>query len=214
MIKRNVGVKNAHGVAATTHAGQHGIGLWALAARALEHFGHLHHAFVSNHALKIPNDHGVRVWACYGANDVEGVVYIGHPVAHGFVKGVFEGFTTAFDGHHCGTQQFHAVHIGALAFDVLAAHVHHTFQAIAGADGGGGHAVLAGTCFSNDAGFAHAARQHGLSDGVVDFVRACVVKVFALEKNLCAALFAAHARRMVNGRGAAHKMGQFVFEFG
>ena len=214
MIKRNVGVKNAHGVAATAHTGQHGVGLWARAARALEHVGHLHHAFFANHALKIPHDHGVRVWACYCANDVKGVVYIGHPVAHGLVERIFEGFAAAFHGHHCGTQQLHAVHIGALAFDVLAAHVHHTFQAIAGADGGGGHAVLARTRLGNDAGFAHAPRQHGLPDGVVDFVRARVVKVFAFEKNLCAALFAAHARRMVNGRGAAHKMGQFVFEFG
>ena len=154
------------------------------------------------------------MWACYCANDVEGVVYIGHPVAHGLVERIFEGFAAAFHGHYCGTQQLHAVHIGALAFDVLAAHVHHTFQAIAGADGGGGHAVLARTRLGNDAGFAHAPRQHGLPDGVVDFVRARVVKVFAFEKNLCAALFAAHARRMVNGRGAAHKMGQFVFEFG
>jgi len=61
---------------------------------------------------------------------------------------------------------------------------------------------------------AHAARQHGLADGVVDLVRAGVVEVFALEVNLRAALLAAHARGMVDGGRASDEMLQFVVEFG
>ena len=40
--------------------------------------------------------------------------------------------------------------------------------------------MLAGASFGNDARLAHAFRQHGLADGVVDFVRASVVQVFTL----------------------------------
>ena len=74
--------------------------------------------------------------------------------------------------------------------------------------------MLAGTCFSNDAGFTHATRQHGLPDSVVDFVSTRVVEVFALEENLRSTLFLAHTRGVIDGRGAADKMGQLVFEFG
>jgi hypothetical protein len=111
-------------------------------------------------------------------------------------------------------EQLHAVDVGALALDVLAAHVDHAFQPVAGADGGGGHAVLAGAGLGDHARLAHAPRQHGLADGVVDLVRAGVVEVLALEVDLCAALFAAHARGMVDRRGAADEVRQFVVEFG
>ena len=95
-------------------------------------------------------------------------------------------------------EQMHPVDVGALALDVLAAHVDHAFQAVAGADRGGRDAVLPGTGLRNDARLAHAPGQHGLSDGVVDLVRAGVVEVFALEEDLRAALLTAHARRVVD----------------
>jgi hypothetical protein len=101
-----------------------------------------------------------------------------------------------------------------LAFDVFAAHVDHAFQAVAGADGGGGHAVLACAGFGNDAGFAHALGEHGLANGVVDLVRARMVEVFSLEKDLRATHFTAHACRVVDGGGAAHKVRQLGLEFG
>ena len=101
-----------------------------------------------------------------------------------------------------------------MALDVFRAHVHHALQAVARADGGSGHAVLARAGFGNDARLAHAPRQHGLADDVVDFVRAGVVQIFALQVNLRAAQFAAGARRVINGRGPAHIMRQFVLEFG
>ena len=85
---------------------------------------------------------------------------------------------------------------------------------VTGADGGGGHAVLAGAGFGNDARLAHALGQHGLANGVVDLVRAGVVQVFALQKNLRAAHFPAGAGGMVHRAGTADKMRQFVVEFG
>ena len=152
--------------------------------------------------------------AGHGADDVEGVVHVGDPVAHGFVERVFEGLAARLNRHHGGAQQLHAVDVGALALDVFAAHVNHALQAVACADGGRGHAVLAGTGFGNDARLAHALGQHGLADGVVDLVRAGVVQVFTLEVNLRAALLAAHARCVVNRRRPADKVLELVMKLG
>ena len=42
--------------------------------------------------------------------------------------------------------------------------------------------MLAGAGFGDDALLAHAPRQQNLAEGVVDFVRAGVAEVFALQK--------------------------------
>ena len=147
------------------------------------------------------------------ADDVERVFDVGDPVAHGFIQRVFEGFAAGLNRHHGGTQELHAVDVGALTFDVFGTHVHHTLQPVAGTNGGCGHAVLACARFGNDARFAHALGEHGLTNHVVDFVRTGVVEVFALEEDLRAAHFAAGARGVVHGRWAAHKVRQFVVEF-
>ena len=88
----DVGVENTHGVGAAAHTRNDCIGLLAVQACLRQKGWHLLKAFVANDTLKIANHHGVGVWASHGANDVKGVVDIGHPVAHGFVQGVFEGF--------------------------------------------------------------------------------------------------------------------------
>ena len=108
-------------------------------------------------------------------------------------------------GNHSSAQEFHAIHIGTLTLDVFGAHVNNALKAVAGADGGRGHTVLARACFGNDARLAHALGQHGLSNGVVDFVRARVVQVFALQIDLCATHFTAHAGSVVNGGGRPTK---------
>ena len=176
----DIGVKNAHGITAATYAGNHGIRLVILTTCHFQHLRHLHQAFLADHALEVAHHHGVGVRARHGTDDVKSIVDIGHPVAHGFIQRVFQGFAATGHWHHRGTQQFHAVDVGALAFDVLAAHVNHTFQAVTRADGGCGHAVLACAGFGNHAGLAHAFGQHGLPDGVVDFVGAGVVQVLTL----------------------------------
>ena len=136
--------------------------------------------------------------AGYRADDVEGVVDVGDPVAHRLVQRVLERATAALDRHHRGAQQFHAVDIRALAFDVFTAHIDHALQPVAGTDGGRCHTVLTGTGFGNHARLAHALGQHGLTDGVVDLVGAGMVQVFAFEEDLRAALFAAHAGGVID----------------
>ena len=148
-----------------------------------------------------------------GAEDVEGAFDVGDPVAHGFVEGVLERLGAGFDRHHGGAQQFHAIDVGRLALDVLAAHVDHAFQPVARRDRGGGNAVLAGAGFGDDALLAHAPGEQGLADGVVDLVRAGVVEVFALQVNLRAAELFRPAFGMIDRARAADVMLQFVGKF-
>jgi hypothetical protein len=77
--------------------------------------------------------------------------------------------------------------LGACRSTSVRAHVDHAFQPELGADGGGGHAVLAGAGLGDDAGLAHAAGQHDLAQHVVDLVRAGVVELVALHVDLRAA---------------------------
>ena len=49
-----------------------------------------------------------------------------------------------------------------------------------GSDGGSGDAVLACAGFRDDARLAHLRGEKTLADGVIDFVRAGVEKIFAL----------------------------------
>ena len=74
--------------------------------------------------------------------------------------------------------------------------------------------MLTGACFCNDARLAHALGQHGLANGVVDFVSTCVVQVFAFQIDLRTTHFTAHARGMIDGRGPADEVRQLVFELG
>ena len=75
--------------------------------------------------------------------------------------------------------------VEGLALHVLRAHVDHAFQAELGADGGGGHAVLPGPGFGDDASLTHAAGQDDLAQHVVDLMRAGVVQLVPLEIDLC-----------------------------
>jgi hypothetical protein len=136
----------------------------------------------ADHALEIAHQHRVGMGAGHGADDVEGVIDVGHPVAHGLVHGVLEGRGTGGDRHHRGAQEFHAVDIQGLALHVLGAHEHVALEAQAGGDGGAGHAVLPGAGLGDHPRLAHVLREERLADGVVHLVGAGVVQVLALEK--------------------------------
>ena len=209
----DVGVKNPHSVAATAHAGNHRIGFRCVATQQRQHFRHLGQAFFPDHALEISHHHGVGVWASHGADDVEGVIHIGHPVTHGFVQCVFQGTAAAFHGHDGRAQQFHAVDVGALAFHIFTAHVHHTFQTVARADGSCCHPMLASTGFGNDARLAHSFGEHGLAYGVVDFVGTRVIQVFAFQEDLRPTLLTAHTGGVVDRGRATDKVLQLVLKF-
>ena len=98
-LEGDVRIKDAHGVAATTYASNDRIGL-----RALVHSGHLSNALFTDHTLEITHHHRIGVRTRNRANDVEGIFYIGDPIAQGFVQRVFQGATAGLHRYHCGAQ--------------------------------------------------------------------------------------------------------------
>ena len=88
-----------------------------------------------------------------------------------------------------------ALYVG-LAHKYLALHPHQ------GADGGCRDSVLPGSGLSYHSGLAHLPGQQDLTYGVVDFVGACVVAVFAFEVE-AAAVLAAHPVGIVQWRWSA-----------
>src|SRR3546814_2320810 len=70
------------------------------------------------------------------ADDVEGVLDVGDPVAQGVVHGVLEGPGAAGHRLHLGAEQLHAEHVGGLALDVGGAHVDDAGQVEERAEGG------------------------------------------------------------------------------
>jgi hypothetical protein len=149
-----------------------------------------------------------------GADDVEGVLDVGHPVAHRLVERVLERAAAGLHRNHLGAQKLHAIDVLGLAHDVFAAHVDHALHAVARRDRGGSHPVLARAGFGDHARLAHAPGQQRLADGVVDLVGAGVVEILALEIDLGAAQHRRPAPRVVDGRGPADEVGEFVAELG
>ncbi len=107
----------------------------------------------------------------------------GHPLAHRFVHRVLQRRAPGSHGHDFGTQQPHPPHVEGLALDVDRAHVHGAVEAEQRGRGRGGDTVLPGTRLRDDALLAHALRQQGLAEHVVDLVRAGVREVFAFQKD-------------------------------
>jgi hypothetical protein len=175
---------------------------------------HLRPRLAADDGIEVADHARIRVRAGDGTDDVEGVLDVADPVAHGFVQGVLERGRTTAHRHHRGAQQAHAVDVGLLPLDVGGAHVDHALQAQARGHGGTGHAVLAGAGLGDDPGLAHAAGQQRLADGVVDLVRAGVVEVLALEQDLRPAHLAAQPLRVIDRTGPAHVMGQVAVVFG
>jgi len=68
--------------------------------------------------------------------------------------------------------------------------------------------VLSCPSLGDDASFAHAPRKQALSDGVVDLVRACMQKVFALQINLRAARMCSQPLRVEQRRRSATVIAQ------
>ena len=190
-------IKKADGVRAAADAGDQQIG------QALFLLQNLPARFVADDALEIAHHHRIRMRAVSGAENVMRGADVGDPIAHRFVDGFLQGFLAGLHRHDFRAEHFHAEDIQRLPFAIDRAHVDDAFQPEHRADGGGGDAVLARAGFGDDARLAHALGEQDLADGVVDFVRAGVEQVFALEINFCAAEFAREAFGEIERRGAA-----------
>ena len=113
-----------------------------------------------------------------------------------------------FDADHFRAQQAHARDVEPLPLHVLGAHVDDAFEAEPRRHRGRGHAVLPGAGLRDDAALAHAHGEQALAEAVVDFVRAGVQQVFALEVNARAAQVFAQARGKLQRRGPPGEIAQ------
>ena len=202
------GMEQADGIAAAADAGGDRIRQAAVVGQ------HLRARLAPDHGVEVAHHARIRIGAGDGADDVEGVVHVGDPVAHRFVQRVLQRGRAAGHRHHRRAEQLHAVDVDLLPLDVGGAHVDHAFQAQPGGDRGTGDTVLAGAGLGDDPLLAHPAGQQRLADGVVDLVRAGVVQVLALEQDLRAADFAAQALGVVDRAGPADVMLEVLVEGG
>ena len=170
--------------------------------------------FAADDGLKIADHRRIRMRAENGAEKIVRGADVGDPVAHGFVDGVFQGAAAGIDADDLRAEHAHARNVERLARHVFRAHVDDAFEAEMRGDGGGGDAVLACAGFRDDARLAHFYGEQALADGVIDFVRAGVEQVFALEVDARAAEMRSEARSKLQRRGAAGEIFQQIGEFG
>ena len=140
-------------------------------------------SFLADDLLEIA--HHSREWMRTGnsAQQVVSVFYIGNPVTKSLVDGVLENAISQSDFHHLGTEHAHASDVKRLTTRIDLAHVDTALQSKHGAHRSGGDTVLTCTGFSNDPSLAHALDQQGLTECIVDLVRASVVQILTLEEH-------------------------------
>ncbi len=139
--------------------------------------------------------------------------HIRDPIAHRFVDRVLERARAGIDAHHFRAQQTHAEDVEPLALHVIDAHVDYAFQAQARRNRCRRDSVLARARFRDDAALAHAHGQQALPNAVVDFVRAGVKQVLALDVDTRPAEMLRKPRSKLQRRGAPGKIFEQIVEF-
>jgi len=147
------------------------------------------------------------------AQQVIGMMHICHPVAHRLVDRVLQGARPGVDGSYLRAKQLHSEDIQTLATHVLCAHVNDALQPKQRAHSCSRDAVLTCACLGNDALFLHAARQQSLAQGIVDFVRAGMEKIFAFQVNLRSANVCRQSLRVKQWRRSPGVIAEQLVEF-
>ena len=168
---------------------------------------------VADHAVELPHHPRVRVRAHHRAEQVVARLDRGHPVAHGLVDGVLERAAARRRGTHLGAEQPHAEDVERLALHVDLAHVDDAVEAEERRRGGAGDAVLARAGLGDEPALAHALREQGLAQHVVDLVGSGVVEVLPLEQHGAAELLG-EAAGLVEHRGPPGVVAQQPVELG
>ena len=174
-------MKQAHRIRAAADAGNQRIRQPPLGCE------HLLARLAADDRLEVAHHHRVRVRPGDGADAIERILDVGHPVAQRLVHRVLERLRSGLDGHHLGAEHIHAKDVRLLPLDVDRAHIDDAFQPEARAQRRGRHPVHAGAGLGDDALLAHAPRHQDLAEHVVDLVRAGVIELLALEIDFGAA---------------------------
>ena len=127
--------------------------------------------------------------------------HIRHPVAHRFIDRVLQRLATRIDAYHFRAQQPHTVHVQPLPFHILRAHIHRAPKAQPRRHGRRRYAMLPRARFRDHPLFPHAHGEQALAQAVVDFVRAGVQQVFALQINARGSELLRQPRRELQRRG-------------
>ncbi len=147
-----------------------------------------------------------------GADAVERIFHVRHPVAQRLVERILESARTRMHRDHLRAQKLHPEYVGLLPLDIDLAHVHDAFESEPRAGRGGGDPVLAGACLGNDAGPAHASGEQDLAQHIVDLVGAGVIELVALEIDFGAAEVAGQALGEIKRARAAYVVLQEIVE--
>ena len=170
--------------------------------------------FPADDRLKIADHRRIGVRAEDGAEKIVRGANVGNPIAHGFVDGVLKRAAAGIDADNLRAQQAHPRNVERLPRHVFGTHVHDAFQTEMRGDGGGRNAVLARAGFGDDARLAHFHREQTLTDRVVDFVRAGVQQVFALEIDARTAELLGEARSELQRRRSSREILEQIVKFG
>ena len=200
--------KNAYGVGAPAHTGYYAIRQPAGCGQ------HLFAGLAPDDRLEAAHYHWVGMGPHCGAQNIEGAAFVLNPVLNGGVDCFLQGALPGGNAYHPGSHHFHAEHVQRLTAGVFLTHVHHALHAQQRGNGGGGHPMLAGPGFGDNARFAHAFCQQGLPEGVVHLVGAQMVQVLALEVNLRSSNLIGQVPAVKHGSFAAGIVLQQVVEFG
>ncbi len=171
-------------------------------------------SFFADHAMKIAHHHRIRMRAQRRAEQIIRRVNIRHPVAHGFADRVFQRAAAVGHADDFRAQQAHAKDVQPLPPHVLFAHVDGAVEAEQRAHRRRGDSMLARAGFRDDPLLAHAPREQRLSKTVVDFVRAGVQQIFALQINLRAAQLFGQTLGEIQRRWTAGVVFQQIGELG
>ena len=174
---------------------------------------HLRTRLDADDALKVADHHRIGVGAHDRTDAVVGVPNVGHPISHGFVDGVLQGFRSARHRMDTSPEQLHPKNIESLALDVLLTHVDFAFQIQQRTGRGRCNAVLSRTRLRNHAPFSHVEREQALPDDVVDLVGTRVCEIFAFQVDLGATEFGRHASREGQRRWTPRAGSQQIIEF-
>ena len=134
------------------------------------------------------------------------------PVADGLTRRILERASAGGDRDDLRAEQLHAKDVELLALDVECAHEDVALHAEERGDRRRSDTVLAGARLSDDALLAHALREQGLAERIVDLVGTRVQEVFALEEDLCAAVVLRELVGIVEVRRAARVLAQVSLE--
>src|SRR6266550_5474880 len=199
-------VKEADGIRTAADAGE------KVRGKALFGSEDLFAGLAADDHLKIAHHRGIGMRAENGAEEIVRGTDVGNPIPHGLVDGILERAAAGIDADDLRAEHAYARDVEGLARHVFRAHVDDALEAEMRGDGGGSDAVLARASFRDNARLAHLHGQQALADGVIDFMRAGVEQIFALQINAWSAEFFGEARSALQRCWAARKIFHKIVE--